>query len=416
MKLVEQHLVKGGDPRYATIDAAAFASKNLYNQVTYQFRQAYIHERKYLSYAEVFHRVKQLDCYQALPRKVSNSILILIDKNWRSFRNALAQWYEHPEKFTGKPRIPCYKPKEEGRNILIYDVQALGKRAFKKTGKLIPSGLGIEIATKVKWEVLHQVRIVPQGSCYVIEVVYHKTEERAAVDPTLIAALDLGVNQLAAITSTKPGFQPRLVNGRPLKDLNHYYNQQRAHIQSELAKQNRKTSRKLEAITTKRNRRVNQYLHTASRWIINLLVDEGIGTVVIGKNAFWKQEVEMGRKNNQQFVQIPHARFIEIVTYKAQLVGIQVLVQEESYTSKASFLDGDPIPTYDPKQIEKPTFSGKREKRGLYRAKDGRRVQSDINGSYNILRKAIPKAFSESQARAFAEDSGSSVATGRLNG
>jgi putative transposase len=258
MKLVEQHLIKRGDPRYAIIDAAAFASKNLSNQVTYQFPQAYIHEGKYLSYAEVFHRVKQLDCYQALPRKVSNSILILIDKNWRSFRNALAEWYEHPEKFTGKPKIPGYKPKEDGRNILIYDVEALGKRAFKKTGKLVASGLGIEIATKVKWEALHQVRIIPRGSCYVIEVVYRKTEECATVDPTLIAALDLGVNQLAAITSTKPGFQPRLVNGRPLKDLNHYYNQQRAHIQSELAKQNRKTSRKLEAITTKRNRRVNQ--------------------------------------------------------------------------------------------------------------------------------------------------------------
>jgi putative transposase len=433
MKLVEQHLIKRGDPRYATIDAAAFASKNLYNQVMYQIRQAYIHEGNYLSYAEVFHRVKQLDCYQALPRKVSNSILILIDKNWRSFRNALAEWYEHPEKFTGKPKIPGYKPKEEGRNILIYDVQALGKRAFKKTGKLVPSGLGMEIATKVQWEALDQVRIIPQGSCYVIEVVYRKTEERAAVDPTLIAALDLGVNQLAAITSTKPGFQPRLVNGRPLKDLNHYYNQQRAHMQSELAKQNRKTSRKLEAITTKRTRRVNQYLHTASRRIINLLVDEGIGTVVLGKNSLWKQEVEMGRRNNQQFVQIPHARFIEMVTYKAQLVGIRVMVQEESYTSKASFLDGDPIPTYDPKHTEKPTFSGRREKRGLYRAKDGRRVQSDVNGSYNILRKAFPKAFSESQARPGQEiagpavvpcrlvakrreDTGSSVATGRLNG
>ena len=432
MKLVEQHIIAKGDPRYAAIDAAAFASKNLYSQVNYQFRQAYIHEGKYLSYAEVFHRVKHLDCYQALPRKVSNSILILIDRNWRSLRNALAEWYEHPEKFTGKPKIPHYKPKEKGRNILIYDVQAIGKRAFKKTGKLVPSGLGIEIATRVKWEVLDQVRIIPQGSCYVIEVVYRKAEERTAVDPMLIAALDLGVNQLAALTSTKPGFQPQLVNGRPLKDLNHYYNQQRAHLQSELAKQNRKTSRKLEAITTKRNRRVNAYLHTASRRVINLLVDEGIGTVVIGKNPLWKQEVEMGHKNNQSFVQIPHARFIEMLTYKAKLLGIRVMVQEESYTSKASFLDRDPIPTYDPKRTENPTFSGKREQRGLYRAKDGRRVQSDVNGSYNILRKAFPKAFSKSQARPGQEiagpavvpcrlvakrreDPGSSVAAGRLN-
>ena len=230
MQLTEQHSISKSDPRYAAIDAAAFASKNLYNQAMYQFRQAYIHEGRYLTYAAVFHRVKHLDCYQALPRKVSNSILILIDKNWRSFRNALAAWNEHPEKFTGRPSLPGYKPKEKGRNILIYDVQAIGKRAFKKTGKLVPSGLGIEIETQVKWEALDQIRIIPRGSCYVIEVVYQKVEKPAAVDPALVAAIDLGVNQLAAITSSKPGFVPRLVNGRPLKDLNHFYNQQRAHL------------------------------------------------------------------------------------------------------------------------------------------------------------------------------------------
>jgi len=433
MQLTEQHLICKSDARYAAIDAAAFASKNLYNQAMYQFRQAYFHEGRYLSYAEVFQRVKHLDCYQALPRKVSNSILILIDKNWRSFRNALAQWYEHPEKFTGRPSLPGYKPKEKGRNILIYDVQAIGKRAFKQTGKLVPSGLGIEIETRVKWEALDQIRIIPRGSCYVIEVVYHKAEKPAAVDPTLVAAIDLGVNQLAAITSSKPGFVPRLVNGRPLKDLNHFYNQQRAHLQSQLARQNRKTSRKLDQITTKRNRRVNAYLHTASRRIITMLVEEGIGTLVIGLNKQWKQEVEMGRRTNQSFVQIPHSRFIQMVQYKAQLVGITVIVREESYTSKASFLDLDAIPTYDPTRQEKPTFSGKRETRGLYRAKDGRRIQADVNGSYNILRKEFSHAFSESQARPGQEIAGctvvpcrlvakrredtvSSVATGRLNG
>src|SRR6202035_2077172 len=142
------------------------------------------------------------------------------------------------------------------------------------------------------------------------------------------------------------------------------------------------TSRHLDRITTKRNRRVNAYLHTASRRIIDTLVVEGIGTLVIGKNRYWKQEVEMGRKNNQSFVQIPHARFIDMLTYKAQLVGIEVRVREESYTSKASFLDLDKIPTFNPQRTEKPTFSGKRENRGLYRAKDGRRIQADINGSY----------------------------------
>lgn len=196
---------------------------------------------------------------------------------------------------------------------MLYDKQALGKRAFKQTGKLIPSGLPIAIETQVEWSAIACLRIVPRGSCYVAEVVYTVAEQQAAVDPTLIAAIDLGVNQLAAVTSTKPGFAPVLVNGRPLKDLNHYYNQQRAHLQSRLSRHNRKTSHQLDRITMKRNRRVNHYLHTASHRIIDLLVEEGIGTLVVGLNKGWKQQVEMGKRNNQTFVSIPHSRFIEML-------------------------------------------------------------------------------------------------------
>jgi putative transposase len=395
VKLVEQHLIRKTDPRFAVIDQAAFASKNLYNQATYQIRQAFIHEGKYLPYAEIFHRIKHLECYQALPRKVSNSILILIHKNWMAFFKANEAYKEDPSKFLGRPKIPGYKDKERGRNILIYDKQALGKRAFKKTGKLIPSGLPIEIETKIEWEALDQMRIVPRLGGYMVEVVYQKAEEPAAVDPSLLAAIDLGVNTLAAVTSTKQGFQPLLINGRPLKSLNQHYNKQRARHQSHLAKAKRFTSRQLDRITTKRNRRINAYLHTASRRIIDVLVLEGIGTLVVGKNPYWKQEVELGRKNNQEFVQIPHARFIEMLTYKAKLVGIQVVQQEESYTSKASFLDRDAIPIYDPKRAEKRRFSGKRETRGLYRASGGRRIHADVQGSYNILRKAFPNSFGQ---------------------
>jgi putative transposase len=399
VQLVEQLCIKKSHPGYVAIDTAAFASKHLYNQATYHFRQAYIHQGIWLSYAEVFHRIKHLDCYQALPRKVSNSILIQIDKQWRAYRHGLKEWFVHPEKFTGKPRLPGYKHKEKGRFLLIYDKQALGKRTFKKTGKLVPSGLPLAIATKVAWERIDCVRIVPRGSCYVAEVVYTVAEQQAAVDPSVVAAIDLGVNVLAAITSTKAGFVPTLVNGRPLKDLNHSYNQQRALQQSRLARQHRKSSRKLDLITTKRNRRVNAYLHTASRRIIDLLVEEGIGTLVIGLNKLWKQGVELGKSTNQQFVQIPHRRFIQMLAYKAQLVGIRVIIREESYTSQASFLDLDAIPTYDPTRKEKPRFSGRREKRGLYRAKDGRRIQADVNAAYNTLRKEFPNAFSDSQAR-----------------
>jgi putative transposase len=155
------------------------------------------------------------------------------------------------------------------------------------------------------------------------------------------------------------------------------------------------TTTRMERLTIKRTRRINHYLHAASKTIIALLVSEDIGTLVIGKNLLWKQEVELGRVNNQHFVQLPHARFIDMLTYKAELAGLRVIVQEESYTSKASFLDLDPLPVYDSHREAKPAFSGKREKRGLYRAKDGRRIQADVNASYNIGRKALPNSFGQ---------------------
>jgi putative transposase len=389
MQLVERHLIRKNDPRFAVINAAAFASKNLYNQANYQIRQSFIHERKYLPYAEIFHRLKQHECYQALPRKVSNSILIQLHKNWRGFFEALKVYQEDPSPFTGRPKLPGYKDKEKGRNILIYDKQALGKRAFHKTGRLVPSGLSIEIATKITdWEQIAQVRIVPRLDGYMVEVVYEQKEKPAVVDSALVAAVDLGVNVLAALTSNKPGFVPRLVSGKPIKSVNQHYNKQRAQHQGRLSHENRFTSRHLDQVTTKRNRRVDSYLHTASRRIIDLLVSEGIGTLVIGKNPLWKRRANMGRKNNQPFVQLPHARFIDQLTYKAQLVGIKVVIQEESYTSKASFLDNDALPTYQANRTEQPIFSGKRIARSWYRASDGTVIHADINGSFNILRKS----------------------------
>src|SRR5262249_1636782 len=230
----------------------------------------------------------------------------------------------------------------------------------------------------------------------------------------LVAALDPGVNVLAALTSNKPGFVPRLISGKPLKSLNQWYNKQRAHLQRHLSHEKRFTCRQLDQITTKRNRRVDSYLHTASRRIIDLLVAEGIGTLVIGKNPLWKQETTLGKRTNQQFVQIPHARFIDQLVYKAKLVGIAVLLQEESYTSKASFLDRDPIPTYRADHTEKPVFSGSRIARSWYRASDGTVLHADSNGSYTILRKRSSDPRPRGARRSWC---GSSPQTaGRLNG
>lgn len=284
--------------------------------------------------------------------------------------------------------MPGYKPKTEGCNLLVYEAGAIGKRELKK-GMVKPSQLGILIPTQQKN--VDQVRVVPRKNCYVIEVVYtvipQKTEN---LREDWYAGLDIGVNNLAALTSNKVGFGPYLVNGRPLKAINQGYHRAQAYFQS-LLPAGRYQSQRIIDLTNKRNRQIKHYLHVASKRIIDLLVAEGIGTLIIGKNKNWKQKVEVGKQNNKSFVSIPIAQFIEMLTYKAKLVGIRVIEQEEAYTSKCSFLDAEPI-------RKQKTYLGRRVERGLFRAADGRLINADVNGSYNILRNAIPDGFKQGLA------------------
>jgi putative transposase len=401
MQLVEQHRIPHDDPRFAVLDVAAFASKNLWNAANYLVRQSFISGEGYLDTSAIYHLLKTSEAYQSLPAKVSNQVLIQLHTAWKAFFAAMKAWREHPELFTGRPKLPKYKHKTNGRNLLVYEKGAISLKALKRD-LLGLSGLGEIVPSKHCRDTLVQARVVPGGgqrtTHYVIEVIYEREAEPVAVDPALFAALDLGVNNLAAITSNKPGFVPRLVNGRVLKAINQWYNKQREQRQKQLAEQSKHTtrqqftSRRLDALTDKRNRRVKHQLHLASRAVIDLLVVEGLGTLIIGKNALWKQEVEMGRRNNQSFVQLPHTRFIAMLRYKAELVGITVVMTEESYTSKASFLDRDPLPVYDPTDQTHHTFSGRREGR-WYRVKGRPPIHADVNGSYNIARKVIPTAF-----------------------
>ncbi len=389
MQLVEQHVIDRNDPRFPVLDAAAFASKNLYNAANYEYRQAFIHQGIYLNYNEVQKRMQSSDSYKALPAKVSQQILMVLDRNWKGFREGLEAYYEDPSKFLGRPKLPKYKHKTQGRNILVYTIQAISKRGLKR-GLIQPSMLPIEVQTKQKD--VDQVRIVPRSGFYVVEVVYGKEVKQAEVNPAFYAGIDIGMSNLVALTSNKPHFKSILVNGRPVKSVNQFYNKRKADLQSKLGHTG--TTKRMERMTNKRNRRIEQYMHTASKKIIDLLVKEGIGVLCIGKNDAWKQEANMGKRTNQNFVQIPHARFIAMLTYKAELVGIRVEITEESYTSKASLLDLDPLPKWEKgKSNEKHTFSGKRVKRGLYRTSSGRYVNADINGAGNTIRKVAPDAF-----------------------
>ena len=316
---------------------------------------------------------------------------MILDKNWKSFFEAVKAYKIDYSKFTGRPKLPKYKDKTKGRNILVYTVQAISSKQLKK-GIIKLSGTNLSIKTKIKPDRICFVRLVPKCDAYVIEVIYDEPESTIS-DDEFIASIDLGLNNVVALTSNQPGFVPLLINGRPLKSINQFYNKRKAHLQSQL-KGSRKSSPRIQRLTRCRNQKVDNYLHHTSRLIVNFLVAKKTGTLVIGQNAQWKSEIDLGKQTNQNFVSIPHARLIEMLEYKARLVGIKVIVQEESYTSKSNFLNLDPIPVYGHTGTDDVAFSGKRIKRGLYRTSIGQLINSDVNGSYNILRKAIPNAFS----------------------
>jgi len=390
MQLAERHIIKSTEYRFPEIDELAFKSKNLYNAANYVIRQSFVYGWSYINYNEMNSLMKSHQAYKALPAKVSQQILMILDKNWKSFFEAVKAYKTDSSKFTGRPKRPLYKDKVKGRNILVYTLQAISSKQLKK-GIVKLSGTHLSIKTKVNPDQICQVRVVPKCDSYVIEVIYDEPESTAS-DDKFVASIDLGLNNLAALTSNQPGFTPLLINGRPLKSINQFYNKRKARLQSQL-KGSRKSSPRIQRLTRWINQKIDNYLHHTSRLIVDLLVAKQIGTLVIGKNAQWKTESDLGKQTNQNFVSIPHARLIEMLEYKTRLVGIKVVVQEECYTSQSNFLGLDPIPVYG-KTDKDDVFTGKRIKRGLYKTSAGQLINSDVNGSYNILRKAIPNAFS----------------------
>lgn len=390
MRLVEQHIIRPGHDHYTEIDRISFAAKNLYNAGLYTIRQAFFaDEARYINYIQLqkqFQNTHQSD-YEALPRKVSQQILRLLDKNFKSFFEAHKAYKKDPSRFLHRPRITRYKDPATGRSIALYTNQTFSKQGLKD-GYLKLSGTSLVIPTRVPLKSIQQVRLAVKAACYVVEVVYTVPDTPAKEDNNRVAAIDPGINNLATLT-TNTGQAPLIVNGRPLKSINQFYNKKRARLQAELTRLPGKTrhqSVRLERLTHKRNQKVRNYLHHASRFITNQLVSWGITTLVVGKNPLWKQDVNIGSKNNQGFVQIPHAQLIKQLSYKCQLEGINVIVQEESYTSKCSFLDNELIQKHE-------QYAGKRIRRGLFKSKDGTLINADVNGSANILRKAFPNAF-----------------------
>lgn len=347
-----------------------FLSKNLYNSALYTVRQFYFENKKYINWINInnqFIKDKQID-YYALPCKVSQQTLKMVDQNMKSFFNAL-------KAKNSKPRLPKYLDKTNGRFVVTYTNQAISKTEFKK-GYIVLSKTNIRIKTKI--HDIQQVRIVPQNNVIVVEVLYKADCKSNISDVRKYCGVDFGLDNLMSC-----GFsdvRPMLINGKPLKSINWHYNKKKAELQSLL--KNKHTSNRITNLTIKRNNKVNDYLHKSSRLFINYLVSNDITDVVIGYNKEWKQGINIGRVNNQNFVNIPYYKLLNMLTYKCELLGITVHITEESYTSKCSFLDNEEICKHE-------DYKGKRIKRGLYKSSDGRLINADVNGALNILKKVI---------------------------
>ncbi len=326
MQLVERRVIKSNHSIYKQIDEMCFASKNLYNSANLNVRQSFFFggQNQVPKYESLYHIMKDSESYKLLPAKISQQVLKLVAQNWTSFFAALAEYGNDSSKFKGEPKPPGYLDKD-GRYCLIFTGQATSKKQLGQ--ELIKlSGLDYCFETSVKLGNVNkycQSRIVPKLNHYVLEIVY-EVADVPTKNNNLIAAIDFGVNNLMAITSNLPGFEPVLINGRPLKSINQFYNSKRAAISNCCGLP---TSKRLKKFTTDRNHQVKDYLHRASTYVINLLDELGISKLVVGKNKGWKNRINIGKRNNQNFVQIPHAQLIDILTYKGALIGIQVIIQ-----------------------------------------------------------------------------------------
>ncbi|WP_440604486.1 RNA-guided endonuclease InsQ/TnpB family protein [Bacillus sp. GB_SG_008] len=354
-------------------------------------------EKSFLSYNFLdclFKTMKQQD-YMNLPAQTNQAVMKKLYQNWKSFFASMKAYQKHPSTFTGRPRIPKYIKSSMKEIVFTNHVCKLQEKYIRFPKTSIKLNIG-KLFGYI--EILKEVRVSPAYGKFKVEIVTEQSKPLPEhVDNNRYISIDLGINNIATII-TNTGATPVLVKGNVIKSINQYYNKQKARLLGILrhgkeAKEGPHTSNRLERLHEKRFLKIKDLFHKMSHHIVQLAIQQEISMIVIGKNTAWKQNSDMGKRQNQSFCHIPHNLLIEMIAYKAKRKGITVQIVEESYTSKASFLDNDAITTYGEEDI--PVFSGKRIKRGLYRTKENKLLNADVNGAYNILKKAVPKAFAD---------------------
>lgn len=384
----EKHVIRQSHPGYGILMDFCRRSKSLYNHANYLVRQRFIKEDVWLRYEtldKLLRQDREHPDYRNMPTAQSaQQVLKLLDNNWKSFFAAIKDWKEHPEKYLGRPKIPGYLKKDGHQCLILTNQNCRIKNGVLEFPKAFEGfSISPRFLSDERFLSFQQVRMLPGKDRVTVELVYRISLDDIKGYNGRCISIDIGVNNLAAVVNNW-GDMPFVINGRPLKSMNQFTNKERAYYQSVLKIVNDKDmSGRIRRLLRKREHKINDYLHKASRYIINYCLSNDVTLIVIGKNRNWKQECDLGKRVNQNFIQIPFDRFITMLEYKAREHGITVVATEESYTSGTSFIDDEePVREYYNKK--------RRVHRGLFVSDKGIMINADVNGSYQIMKKVIP--------------------------
>lgn len=392
---VQSNVIRGlSKQQYQILKELCQYSNNLYNVALYNIRQYFFNEKQFFTYESNYYKCKENENYALLQAGVAQQTLKVADRSFKSFFNLLKKCKTGDYRYHDV-KIPHYR-KKGGYFNLILSTNAISvvngyfklpiSRGYRKSHPDMEDIL-IPYPERLNGVELKEVRICPHdnGRYFKIQYVYRWYKKETLVNPDNIMAIDLGVENLATCVSNVE--TPFIMNGRKLKSINQYWNKEKARLQSIAMKQGMRTTHQINRITIKRNNCVNDIIKKTARYIINNCIEHQIGTLIVGYNKDFKRSVNIGKINNQNFVQIPLSNLRQQLEFLCWTYGISYIEQEESYTSKSSFIDNDILPEYKAEQPYLGQFSGKRIYRGLYQSKDGIVINADVNSAANIGRK-----------------------------
>lgn len=392
---VQSNVIRGlSKEQYDLLREMCRYSNNLYNVALYNIRHHYFNTKQFLTYESNYHECKNNENYALLQAGISQQIMKVVDRSFKSFFNLIKKCKTGDYRYHDV-NIPHYRSKG-GMFNLIMSTNAFAikngylylgmSRTFRALHENVKE-IAIPFPARLSDKVIKEVRILPcnNGRYFKIQYVYEVEQESTNLDRNNMLSIDLGIDNLATCVSTVG--TPFIIDGRKLKSINHRWNKEIARLRSISMKQGLKTTACIQRITTRRNNQVNDAIKKSARYIVNYCINNNIGTLIVGYNADFKRNSNLGRTNNQNFVQIPLGDLRQQLEFLCWKYSVEYIEQEEAYTSKSSFLDNDELPEYKAEQPYQGTFSGKRIKRGLYQSKNGTILNADVNGAANIMRK-----------------------------